>query len=772
MVMDATQSQQPSPQSVGREFVRQYYTLLNRAPSHLHRFYNNNSSFIHGESTLVVGQRNIYNRIQQLNFNDCHAKISQVDAQATLGNGVVVQVTGELSNDGQPMRRFTQTFVLASQSPKKYYVHNDIFRYQDVFSDEENEGETRTEQDEEHVELQQSTATTSGALGNEQVGSNLVAGSGPVTAEQQQQPQQLTQLSTQAVNATAGSGVLPQQQTGAQPAVGGPQQPAIYYSVPAAGGRPVPLLTGAAPQATSAVSFSAAAPAAVVSQQVQLNGVVGHEDLLSTGNPQQQQGQGQQQQIVAPSTSPVVQQSTNIAVATPVLPGQTGASAGVTAVPVAVPANANIPGFQQSPLLQSHVLQQQQPLQQPLVQQTQITQQSSVVDLEEGVISPSLTSNAESVPRSGSASLLAAADNAPAVDDFKTINEQQQQEKYEAAKQQQQQQNEIKTYANLFKSSSSSPSGFVTAAMQQQQQLQQQQQQTSNNAYHSATTISSTTYSQSNSNSTSSLSVYNNRNSESSSLRLDNNNTMSSVTQGGPLPQRNNASRINKEYEPRRTSNAQQSDNQQLFLGNIPHHASEEELKALFGRFGQVLELRVMSKANGKLPPGVRNPQNFGFITYEDPESVQNCLANCPLYFPENSPDGQKLNVEEKKPRPMRPNNDMPSRQSMGGNSMGGNMNNSQRNMSGGPPSRSLSNSAGGGASGGMMRNAGGSSANSNSMSRGQSSGGGPRLSGGFNRNENRSGPTNGNGPQVRGSNQNSAQSSGASGGNSYGTRR
>ena len=27
----------PSPQCVGREFVRQYYTLLNQAPLHLHR---------------------------------------------------------------------------------------------------------------------------------------------------------------------------------------------------------------------------------------------------------------------------------------------------------------------------------------------------------------------------------------------------------------------------------------------------------------------------------------------------------------------------------------------------------------------------------------------------------------------------------------------------------------------------------------------------------------------------------------------------------------
>jgi len=46
------------------------------------------------------------------------------------------QVVGELSNCGSPMRRFMQTFVLAPQSAKKYYLHNDIFRYQDeVFAD-------------------------------------------------------------------------------------------------------------------------------------------------------------------------------------------------------------------------------------------------------------------------------------------------------------------------------------------------------------------------------------------------------------------------------------------------------------------------------------------------------------------------------------------------------------------------------------------------------------------------------------------------------------
>lgn len=47
----------------------------------------------------------------------------------------------------------------------------------------------------------------------------------------------------------------------------------------------------------------------------------------------------------------------------------------------------------------------------------------------------------------------------------------------------------------------------------------------------------------------------------------------------------------------------------------------------MFGRFGTVVDLRIHSKPGAKMP-GIRAPQNYGFITYEDPESVQTCLAN------------------------------------------------------------------------------------------------------------------------------------------------
>uniref|UniRef100_A0A8C5EUM4 NTF2 domain-containing protein n=1 Tax=Gouania willdenowi TaxID=441366 RepID=A0A8C5EUM4_GOUWI len=77
-----------------------------------------------------------------VSLSECHTKIRHVDAQAMLNNGLVVQVLGELSNSGQPMRMFMQTFVLAPEGSdaKKYDIHNNIFCYVDeVFGDSDAE---------------------------------------------------------------------------------------------------------------------------------------------------------------------------------------------------------------------------------------------------------------------------------------------------------------------------------------------------------------------------------------------------------------------------------------------------------------------------------------------------------------------------------------------------------------------------------------------------------------------------------------------------------
>jgi len=148
-----------SPHCIGREFVRCYYTLLHDNPNKLHRFYLEQSTFVHGNQAdetaeCVTGQRAIHDKIMSLNFEDCRTKIKHVDSQPTIHNGVVVQVSGELSNAGKMPRRFMQTFVLGSEAPRKYYVHNDIFRYQDeVFGSEPEEEEEEEEVVEDETSL-------------------------------------------------------------------------------------------------------------------------------------------------------------------------------------------------------------------------------------------------------------------------------------------------------------------------------------------------------------------------------------------------------------------------------------------------------------------------------------------------------------------------------------------------------------------------------------------------------------------------------------------
>nr|CAD7415912.1 unnamed protein product [Timema poppensis] len=71
----------------------------------------------------------------------------------------------------------------------------------------------------------------------------------------------------------------------------------------------------------------------------------------------------------------------------------------------------------------------------------------------------------------------------------------------------------------------------------------------------------------------------------------------------------------------------QYSDNQQLFLGNLPHAATEDDLKQLFSKFGAVIDLRIHSKTNNKGMNGNRVP-NYGFITFEEPSTVQAVLSS------------------------------------------------------------------------------------------------------------------------------------------------
>lgn len=149
--METTEKYVPMPPKVvGREFVRQFYTLMNKAPEYLYRFYGEDAKFIYDDLNPVerrtvqaVGKWEIRDIMSERipNFKHTSTKVHTFDTIDTLDQGLLVQVYGEISFNEQPMRTFSQSVILIPTSPFRYYVQNDIFRFCDYESDgSENQG--------------------------------------------------------------------------------------------------------------------------------------------------------------------------------------------------------------------------------------------------------------------------------------------------------------------------------------------------------------------------------------------------------------------------------------------------------------------------------------------------------------------------------------------------------------------------------------------------------------------------------------------------------
>ncbi|CAH8545709.1 unnamed protein product [Schistosoma turkestanicum] len=131
--------------SLAGQFVVQYYTVMKKCPSGIHRFYKDDSSMIR-EDTPVCGQRMIHEKIMSMNLRDSQIAILKLDALRANGNSVLIHVAGEISIANEEFRRFTQCFILREQAPCDFYVLNDIFRYQDyVYGDLKTNVETNND---------------------------------------------------------------------------------------------------------------------------------------------------------------------------------------------------------------------------------------------------------------------------------------------------------------------------------------------------------------------------------------------------------------------------------------------------------------------------------------------------------------------------------------------------------------------------------------------------------------------------------------------------
>lgn len=134
-------SKEYSPEIIAQSFIKQFYEMLAKNPSELHRFYKDESSFAHADvhqvTRSVTGVDSIREIVNNLELAGARLDLSEgsLDAQKSDNNGVFLVVTGHFTLPGKNPRPFVQSFFLACQSASgqksgsaSYYVRNSVFR--------------------------------------------------------------------------------------------------------------------------------------------------------------------------------------------------------------------------------------------------------------------------------------------------------------------------------------------------------------------------------------------------------------------------------------------------------------------------------------------------------------------------------------------------------------------------------------------------------------------------------------------------------------------
>ncbi|KIH89465.1 nuclear transport factor 2 [Sporothrix brasiliensis 5110] len=109
-------------QNVAQQFVAFYYNTFDTDRTQLQSLYRDNSMLTF-ESSSVLGAAAIVEKLKRVKH-----VTSTLDPQPTVGDGVIVLVTGQLQVDDEerPMN-FTQVFHLAKDGAN-YFVYNDVFK--------------------------------------------------------------------------------------------------------------------------------------------------------------------------------------------------------------------------------------------------------------------------------------------------------------------------------------------------------------------------------------------------------------------------------------------------------------------------------------------------------------------------------------------------------------------------------------------------------------------------------------------------------------------
>jgi len=124
-----------SNRQVALTFVKGFYEALAQRPGDLSAFYGEDSSFSRPERPedkhVIVGSESIKDFLaSRVLSGRSKIAVHSLDVQESLAGSILVIVIGELTLfETRETRAFTQTFLLAPQTPRGYFVRNDVFRF-------------------------------------------------------------------------------------------------------------------------------------------------------------------------------------------------------------------------------------------------------------------------------------------------------------------------------------------------------------------------------------------------------------------------------------------------------------------------------------------------------------------------------------------------------------------------------------------------------------------------------------------------------------------
>ncbi|KAI6189180.1 Ras GTPase-activating protein-binding protein 2 [Aphelenchoides besseyi] len=132
-VKDQVADEKLNANDVGRQFLAQYYNAMALNIDDVARnLYSDSSIVKRFGNAPVSGLENIRTELAQHHMNNkFKVRIMNTICLNSLENSIIMQVAGEYIQEENDPRAFIQNVVLASQGPRKYYIHSDMIEWLD-----------------------------------------------------------------------------------------------------------------------------------------------------------------------------------------------------------------------------------------------------------------------------------------------------------------------------------------------------------------------------------------------------------------------------------------------------------------------------------------------------------------------------------------------------------------------------------------------------------------------------------------------------------------